>query len=227
MPTLPFLRAQGWTSQVEFFATGQHRPLLERVAGLRRSGRVIYPAQEDLLRAFACTAWNDVRVLILGQDPYHGKGQAHGLAFSVPAGTPPPPSLRNICKEVARDTGAPFPPSSDLSRWAEQGVLLLNTVLSVEDGKAHSHAKLGWQELTRAVLTALAARPEPLAALLWGNAAKEFLPLFTAARSGNPHLVLCAAHPSPLSACRGFHGCGHFSAVNAWLRASGRAEIVW
>lgn len=225
---------------MDFFAAGEHKPLLEKVAALRSAGKVIYPPQEQLLYAFACTAWDRVRVLIVGQDPYHGSGQAHGLAFSVREGQRVPPSLRNILKEVARDTGqsasspllpSSLPPSPDLSRWARQGVLLLNTVLSVEEGKAHSHAALGWQALTSAVLRALADRPQPLAVLLWGNAAKEFLPLFTrTGQSGpldSPHLVLCAAHPSPLSASRGFHGCGHFSAVNRWLQAQGERDIVW
>lgn len=231
---------------MDFFAAGAHRPLLEKVAALRAAGKTIYPPQDQLLYAFACTAWDRVRVLIVGQDPYHGQGQAHGLAFSVREGQRVPPSLRNILKEVARDPGLSasallpsqspsslFPPSlpspsPELTRWARQGVLLLNTVLSVEAGKAHSHAALGWQSLTCAVVEALAARPQPLAVLLWGNAAKEFLPLFTPfGHKDSPHLVLCAAHPSPLSASRGFHGCGHFSAVNSWLAAQNEPEIVW
>lgn len=236
MSSLSFLIENGWAQHVDSFAAGRHTALLAQVAALRTQDKSIYPEQHNILQAFTHTAWDDVRVLILGQDPYHGKGQAHGLAFSVPHGTPAPPSLRNILKEVARDTAQnaspsyssllsapPTPPSPNLIRWARQGVLLLNTVLTVEDGKAHSHATLGWQELTSAVVQALAARPQPLAALLWGNAAKACLPLFT----NTPHLVLLAAHPSPLSASRGFNGCGHFTAVNTWLKEQGQKEILW
>lgn len=240
-----FLHSRGWAQHVEFFASGGHEPLLEQVAALRSVGKSIYPPQQDILQAFAHTGWEEVRVLILGQDPYHGKGQAHGLAFSVPEGTKVPPSLRNILKEVARDTAAqrnsavakplalmaPFTPvvsvSPCLVRWAQQGVLLLNTVLSVEEGKAHSHSHLGWQSLTAAVVEALAARPEPVAVLLWGNAAREYEAYFAEGVAAGRHLVLCAAHPSPLSASRGFHGCGHFSAVNTWLREQGLREMDW
>lgn len=254
-----FLRSCGWTQHVDFFASGGHEVLLQEVAALRTAGKTIYPPQQDILQAFAHTSWEQVRVLILGQDPYHGKGQAHGLAFSVPEGTKIPPSLRNILKEVARDTSvglhcgaravaeplkaahvkhaalsAPAVPmaamasaSPCLVRWAQQGVLLLNTVLSVEEGKAHSHAHLGWQALAAAVVEALAARPEPVAALLWGNAAREYEDVFAEGVAAGRHLVLCAAHPSPLSASRGFHGCGHFSAVNAWLGGQGLQEIDW
>lgn len=235
-----FLHSRGWVQHVGFFADRGHEPLLAQVEALRAAGKTIYPAQPDILQAFVHTGWNEVRVLVVGQDPYHGKGQAHGLAFSVSPGTPVPPSLRNILKEVARDmrekhgceavavlTAPTAPVSPCLVRWAKQGVLLLNTVLTVEEGKAHSHAQLGWQALTTAVVEALAARPEPVVALLWGNPAREYEALFAEGVAEGRHLVLCAAHPSPLSASRGFHGCGHFSAVNAWLRARGLREIDW
>lgn len=220
-----FLHSQGWAQQVNFFAEGQHLPLLQQVAALRAAGKHIFPAQQDIFAAFAHTAWDAVRVLIMGQDPYHGAGQAHGLAFSVSEGCKMPPSLRNILAEVARTEGAAPNASPCLTRWAEQGVLLLNAVLTVEEGKAHSHAGLGWQTCTTAVVKALAARPRPLAVLLWGNAAQDYLPYFSTA--GAQHLVLCAAHPSPLSAYRGFHGCGHFAAVNTWLVEQGDTAIAW
>lgn len=224
------LHAQGWAQHVPFLKAGGHKPLLEKVAALRAKGQVIFPPQGDVLQAFASTSWDATRVLIVGQDPYHGAGQAHGLAFSVRENVATPRSLQNIFKEIARDTGQPsgltLPPSPCLTRWAEQGVLLLNTVLSVEEGKAHSHIHVGWQALTTAVLTALAQRPAPLAVLLWGNAARLFAPLF-AESPLHAHLVLQAAHPSPLSASRGFHGCGHFSAVNAWLKQQHQKPITW
>lgn len=220
------LLSSGWSAHVPFLAEGKHRELLEKVARRRAAGETVYPPQADLLRAFVETPWDSVRAIILGQDPYHGAGQAHGLAFSVPDGVRVPPSLRNILKEVVRDVyGNASPPSSssDLTRWARQGVLLLNTVFSVAAGRAHSHASLGWQALTRAVLEALAAGGRPLAVLLWGSPAGAFAPLF----ANGGHLVLRAAHPSPLSASRGFLGCGHFSKVNAWLRERGQAPIIW
>lgn len=224
----PYLDTQGWKRHVDFFAQGQHMPLLQKVADLRAQGTTIYPAQQDIFAAFAHTAWHEVRVLIMGQDPYHGAGQAHGLAFSVSEHTKIPPSLRNIMAEVARTQGASSAlsvPSPCLIRWAKQGVLLLNTVLTVEAGKPESHKAFGWQDCTTAVVAALAARQKPLAVLLWGAAAQTYLPYFSAAGAG--HLVLCAAHPSPLSAYRGFHGCGHFSTVNAWLVEQGDSVVVW
>lgn len=220
------LAGTGWPEHVPFLAAGKHRELLENVACRRAAGETVYPPQADLLRAFAETPWDSVRAIILGQDPYHGAGQAHGLAFSVPDGVRVPPSLRNILKEVVRDVYGDAPPPSlspDLTRWARQGVLLLNTVFSVTAGRAHSHASLGWQALTRAVLESLAAGGRPLAVLLWGSPAGAFAPLF----ANGGHLVLCAAHPSPLSASRGFLGCGHFSQVNAWLRERGQSTIIW
>ncbi len=195
-----------------------HCAPLAHVQKILTQGVRVHPAPDDIFNALKLVTPDNVRVLILGQDPYHGShnglSEAHGLAFSVRPPCPTPPSLRNIFKEIQRDiyNGAPLPKAStDLTRWAEQGVLLWNTALSVEDGRAHSHAHIGWQAVTHAVLSAIAKRP--LAVLLWGKHAQSFAPLFA-----NPqHLILTAAHPSPLSAFRGFHECGHFSAVNAWL----------
>ena len=165
----------------------------------------------------------NVRVVILGQDPYHGAGQAHGLAFSVPEGVPLPPSLRNIYKEIAQSCGGMPPTSGDLSAWSAQGVLLLNDVLSVADGAPRSHRKLGWQSITSSVLRACDQRPA--AFLLWGRHAQAHAAAIRG--MGQPHLVLEAPHPSPLSAHRGFLGCGHFEQVNAWLTNRGEEPIAW
>ena len=163
------------------------------------------------------------RVVILGQDPYHGPGQAEGLSFSVPEGVPFPPSLRNIFKEIQRDLGKPFPPTGSLVRWAEGGTLLLNAVLTVEDGQPASHANRGWEVLTDALIRTAAEDPSPKVFMLWGSYAQAKAPLIEAA--GQDHLVLKANHPSPLSALkppRPFIGCGHFSTAKAWLEARGR-----
>ena len=242
------LAGTGWPDHVAELAARKHLEALAMAETLRAQGRTIYPARADVFRALCATPWDAVRVVILGQDPYHGPGQAHGMAFSVADGVPLPRSLRNIFKEVAADCGeqaaaasavaggthaaapllAPFGsppsvPSGNLSRWAAQGVLLLNTVLTVEEGQPNSHAGLGWEVVTRGIVAALGARPQPCAFLLWGRPAHGFVELVT-----HPaHLVLTAAHPSPLSASRGFFGCGHFSRVNAWLAARGEAPIRW
>lgn len=185
----------------------------------------MYPPRP--FRALELTPLSDVRVVILGQDPYHGIGQAHGLAFSVNDGVKPPPSLRNIFKELRRDLGAPPPMSGSLEPWARQGVLLLNTVLTVEEGAPASHAKRGWEELTDSLISTVARDAAPKVFLLWGAQAQAKRGLIEAAGA---HLVLTANHPSPLSAARGpapFMGCGHFSAANAWLRQRGLSAIDW
>jgi len=189
------------------------------------AGAVIYPPQP--FRALELTPLADVEVVILGQDPYHGPGQAHGLAFSVPDGIRPPPSLRNIFKELARDPGVEAEAHSggSLERWARQGVLLLNTSLTVEDGQAASHAKQGWETLTDQLISAVSAKPEPVVFMLWGAHAQAKQALIAA-----HHRVLTANHPSPLSALRPpkpFIGCGHFSAANDFLQSHGRRPITW
>ena len=191
--------------------------LAERLA----AGATVYPPEP--LRALRLTPLASTRVVILGQDPYHGPGQAEGLCFSVPEGVPFPPSLRNIFKEIQRDLGKPFPPSGSLVRWAEGGTLLLNAVLTVEDGQPASHANRGWEVLTDALMRAAAEDPAPKVFMLWGSYAQAKAPLIEAARQG--HLVLKANHPSPLSALkppRPFIGCGHFSTAKAWLEERGR-----
>jgi uracil-DNA glycosylase len=188
---------------------------------------VIYPAQP--LRALQLTPRAAVRVVILGQDPYHGAGQAEGLAFSVPAAVKSPPSLRNLLDEVSRSLGVPRPPSGHLGAWAAQGVLLLNTVLTVEDGTPAAHAGRGWEALTDALIQATAADPGAKVYMLWGAHAQAKRGLIEAAGSGR-HLVLLANHPSPLSARRPplpFVGCGHFAAAREFLAAQGMAAIDW
>jgi uracil-DNA glycosylase len=191
-------------------------------------GIVVYPAQP--LRALELTPFDQVKVVILGQDPYHGPGQAHGLAFSVPDTQKPPPSLRNLFTELHRDTGM-LRTHTDLTSWAQQGVLLLNTALTVEDGQPASHAKQGWEALTQRLVQAVATRPQPCVYLLWGAHAQKFEPLITQAM--HPHsgqVIFQANHPSPLSARRPpvpFIGCGHFGKTSRHLGAHAQAEINW
>lgn len=190
------------------------------------AGAKVYPAQ--VFRALSLTPLASVRVLILGQDPYHGPGQAEGLAFSVAPGQRLPPSLRNIFKELRRDLGLPPLASGSLLPWAQQGVLLLNAALTVEDGQAGRHAKLGWQTLTDEICSAVAHHPEPKVFMLWGAHAQAKAPLLTAA--GARHAVLSCNHPSPLSALRPpspFIGCGHFGLANAFLQRAGRPAVDW
>lgn len=205
------------------------RTLLERVEARRASGATIYPA--DPLRALALTPRSAVRVVIVGQDPYHGPGQAEGLAFSVPDGVPAPPSLRNLLNELERDLGSPRRAGSSLAGWAAQGVLLLNTVLTVEDGRPASHSRWGWEVLTDELINTLAQSDQPMVAMLWGTQAAAKRPLFDAAASSR-QCVLTANHPSPLSARRGptpFIGCGHFGKASAFLEQAdpGRPAIDW
>lgn len=186
-----------------------------------RKNSVVYPAPEKVYCALQLTDFDRVRVVLLGQDPYHGAGQAQGLAFSVPNGLKVPPSLRNIHKELDRDLGMVGNRSSDLSHWAKQGVLLLNTVLTVEAGKARSHQGWGWEEVTDAIIRSLNVRREKLVFLLWGNDAKKKISLIDTDR----HRVLSTSHPSGFSAYRGFFGCGHFSQVNKALVGLGQEPI--
>ncbi len=215
----------GWTDLVDrFWASPEGRGLQAFLAGRLAQGAVVYPPRP--LRALELTAPEAVRVVILGQDPYHGPGQAEGLAFSVAPGVKVPPSLRNMFQELQRDLGVPAPADGSLVRWARQGVLLLNTGLTVEDGQPASHAGRGWETLTDAVIQHGGTTGDPKVFLLWGAHAQKKLPLIDARR----HLVLCANHPSPLSARRGpvpFIGCGHFGQANAWLAGRGRPPIDW
>lgn len=213
-----------WIKAIPFFCDGHDRPLLDRVVGLRQS-QSIFPAQDEIFRALQLTSFDHVKVVLLGQDPYHGAGQAHGLAFSVPDGVKTPPSLRNIFKEICADIyeGADRAMLTDLSRWANQGVLLLNATLTVAEGKAGSHQHLGWQTLTDQIVATLSAERQQLVFLLWGAHAQKKGILVDRDR----HLVLETVHPSPLSAYRGFFGCRHFSRTNAYLKQYANDPIIW
>jgi uracil-DNA glycosylase len=189
----------------------------EKAAGAR-----IYPPGGQIFRAFELTPVDQVKVVILGQDPYHGPGQAHGLSFSVPEGMPAPPSLKNIFKEIETDLGVRMSGYPNLEKWAQQGVLLLNAVLTVRSGEAASHSRIGWQEFTDAVIRYISDNCEGVVFMLWGNFARTKSELIDHSR----HYVLQAAHPSPLA--RGaFFGCRHFSKANEYLAATGRAKINW
>jgi uracil-DNA glycosylase len=189
-------------------------------------GKRVFPPRGCRLAAFELTPLDAVRVVILGQDPYHGAGQAHGLAFSVQPGVRVPPSLANIYKELHRDLGIPIPAHGNLEKWARQGVLLLNNALTVEEGKAGSHQGLGWEAITDAAVAAVAAKTEPCVFLLWGSHARKKAERVPGLMHSH-HLVLTAPHPSPLSAHSGFFGCRHFSRANAFLEAHGRGAVDW
>lgn len=189
----------------------------------KQAGKRIYPPGPEIFAAFDHTPFERVRVVILGQDPYHGPGQAHGLCFSVRPGVRVPPSLENIFKEIQRDLGIPRPAHGCLTAWADRGVLLLNAVLTVEEGRAGSHQGKGWEGFTDAAIEALNREREGLVFLLWGAYAQRKGQLI----DGHRHCVLSSVHPSPLSAHRGFLGCGHFSAANQYLIARGQAPIDW
>ena len=203
------------------------RPEMQALSAFLRTekqqGKVIYPPGPEIFAAFDHTPFDKVRVVILGQDPYHGPGQAHGLCFSVRPGVPPPPSLQNIFKEIERDLGIRAPDHGCLTPWADRGVLLLNAVLTVERGLAASHQGKGWEGFTDAAIDALNREREGLVFLLWGSYAQRKGQLI----DGHRHCVLRSVHPSPLSAHRGFLGCGHFSAANRYLEAHGQAPMDW
>ena len=185
--------------------------------------KTVYPPYEDMFNAFKFTPLSNVKVVILGQDPYHEEGQAHGLAFSTPEGRPIPRSLKNIFKEINQEYGYPIPESGCLEKWAEQGVFLLNTVLTVEAGNANSHSKCGWQIFTDNVIGILNEQTQPIVFMLWGKQAEKKKDLIT-----NPnHLVLITSHPSPFSARRGFLGSNHFRLANEFLKENNILEIDW
>ena len=187
------------------------------------SARRIYPDINDIFNALKYTSFKDTKVVIIGQDPYHGAGQAHGLCFSVKEGVQFPPSLRNIFKELYTDIGKEIPPHGELTQWAKQGVLLLNAVLTVREGEPTSHSKMGWETFTDRVISELNKKDTPVIFLLWGAYAQKKAEIIT-----NPiHKKLMSVHPSPLSASRGFFGCRHFSKTNQLLKQSGLEPIDW
>jgi len=189
----------------------------------KQKGIAIYPAGPLVFNAFNTTSFNNVKVVILGQDPYHGKGQAHGLSFSVPEGIKAPPSLKNIFKEIQSDLNIEPPEHGNLTTWAKQGVFLLNAMLTVRASQPASHQKIGWQNFTNAVINTLSDKREGLVFMLWGRFAQNKSELIDHTK----HLVLKAAHPSPFSAHNGFFGCQHFSKANTYLKAQGLDEIKW
>lgn len=202
------------------------KPYFAELVGFVReeyNSRQIFPRGGNIFRAFDKCPFDKLKVVIIGQDPYHGEGQANGLCFSVNDGVQFPPSLRNIFQEVESDTGAPVPTSGNLDRWAEQGVLLLNSVLTVRAHEAASHAGRGWEQFTDAVVREIAARREGVVYMLWGSYAQRKGAIADPARN----CILKAVHPSPLSAYRGFFGCRHFSRANDYLVAHGKDPIVW
>lgn len=211
-----------------FIASAQGQSLSQRLQAALQADSIVYPPEP--LRALELTALQDVRVVILGQDPYHGPGQAEGLAFSVAPGVKVPPSLRNIFKELQRSLGLPMPADGSLVRWARQGVLLLNTCLTVEDGQAASHARWGWEALTDQLVSRVAARPEPVVFMLWGAHAQAKRALIERADPAGRHLMLQANHPSPLSAMRGpqpFLGCDHFLLAQRFWVERGEKGLEW
>ena len=213
-----------WLAHVESeFSQPYMKQLKLFLQAEKREGKTIYPASHSIFNAFKATPFNDVKVVILGQDPYHGVGQAHGLSFSVPKGVRTPPSLVNIFKEINRDIGVPIADHGCLQSWAEQGVLLLNATLTVEQANAGSHQGQGWELFTDKVIEVLSDQREHVVFLLWGSYAQKKGRVI----DQNKHLVLRSAHPSPLSAYRGFIGNGHFSATNEYLEKHGQSPIDW
>lgn len=202
------------------------KPYFENLVGFVKqeyASRTIFPPAGQIFSAFNTCPFSDVKVVILGQDPYHGPGQAHGLCFSVNDGIPFPPSLQNIFKEITSDLGIPAPKTGNLTRWAEQGVLLLNATLTVRASQAGSHQGKGWEEFTDAVIKTISEKAENVVFILWGSYAIKKKALINASK----HCILTAPHPSPLSSYRGFFGCKHFSKTNEYLQSVGKTPIAW
>lgn len=223
---LPFELEPSWAQILE---AELHKPYMETLIAFLENeymqNQTIYPSKELIFNAFRKTPFNQVKVVIVGQDPYHGPGQAHGLCFSVPEGVAPPPSLKNIYKELVADLNVDPPPHGCLNSWAEQGVMLLNTTLTVREGNPLSHFGKGWELFTDTAIRSLGERNDSVIFVLWGNVAQEkcaqIMPL------SEQHAVLKAAHPSPLSASRGFLGCRHFSKINEILKKNNKKIINW
>ena len=213
-----------WLDQVQGeFDQPYMQQLSEFLRNEKSNGKVIYPAGNNIFAALNTTPLSNVKVVILGQDPYHGPDQAHGLSFSVPHGIAMPPSLLNIHKELATDLGCQMPPHGNLMQWAEQGVLLLNSVLTVEQAQAASHRGKGWEQFTDCLISTINQQRQGVVFLLWGAYAQKKGAVIDRSR----HLILEAPHPSPLSAHRGFFGCRHFSRANTYLEQSGQSPINW
>lgn len=202
--------------------------LKEFLSAEYESGKNVFPEKNNVFAALSTTSLRDTKIIILGQDPYHGEGQAHGLSFSVQPGIKPPPSLMNIFKELITDCGITMPSTGYLLPWAEQGVLLLNRILTVCEAQPGSHQQKGWEKFTDAVVRALVADTSPKVFMLWGSHAQKISSLIqNKDNDSSPHLILMAPHPSPLSSYRGFFGCRHFSKANDFLIANNRKPIAW
>jgi uracil-DNA glycosylase len=215
---------ESWKSVLQDeFDTPYFSAILQFLRQQKKLGKTIYPEEKWIFNAFTQTPFQAVKVLLLGQDPYHGPGQAHGLCFSVQEGVKPPPSLQNIYKELQADIGKPMSQSGNLLSWAQQGVLMLNASLTVEANLPLSHSKIGWEQFTDAVIQKVSAEKQGIVFLLWGRFAQEKERLIDTSK----HYVLKAAHPSPFSAYNGFFGCKHFSTTNQLLKQQGKAEIIW
>lgn len=189
----------------------------------KSKNKIIHPAEKDIFSALLYTPFEQLKVVLLGQDPYHGFGQAHGLCFSVQDGVKIPPSLRNIYKELHQDIGKEIPTNGNLTHWAKQGILMLNTTLTVEENKPMSHANMGWEKFTNAIIRKISEQKKGILFLLWGKHAQSKIPLIDTTK----HIILQAAHPSPLSAYQGFFGCKHFSKTNRYLQQQGQDPIVF
>ncbi|WP_214828498.1 uracil-DNA glycosylase [Exiguobacterium algae] len=211
-----------WTEIIQSEINKPYFQTLKQFVDRAYEQTTVYPQREDIWNAFVYTKFQDVKCVILGQDPYHGPNQAHGLSFSVQDGVRFPPSLRNIFQELRDDIGCDTPKSGNLEKWATQGVLLLNTSLTVEAGKAGSHRKQGWEQFTDSIIERLGSREKPIVFILWGNDAKKKMKWI-----GEQHTVLTSVHPSPLSAHRGFFGSKPFSQVNKQLKEWGESSIDW
>jgi uracil-DNA glycosylase len=214
----------GWKKVlIEEFSADYFNEMKEFLKKEKESGASIYPPGPEIFSAFNLTPFDKVKVVLLGQDPYHGKNQAHGLSFSVKEGITPPPSLKNIFKELHNDTGLPIPQSGNLTKWAEQGVFLLNAILTVEAKKPASHQKKGWEKFTDAVIKTISDKKEGIVFILWGKFAQSKEELIDKSK----HFILKAAHPSPYSADKGFFGSKPFSKVNSLLKKTGKDPIDW
>lgn len=224
MPSVSSNKQHNWGT---LLAAEKEKPyfldIMQFLKKARSEKKIIYPAPNNVFNALKLTPFNDLKVVIIGQDPYHNPQQAHGLSFSVPEGIRPPPSLLNIFKELKADCGITPPQHGCLEKWATQGVLLLNAVLTVEENKPGSHANIGWQQFTDTVIQKINEHPDSIIFLLWGSYAQKKCDLIDTKK----HIILTAPHPSPLSAHRGFLGCKHFSQTNALLKKSGRKPIDW
>ena len=218
-----FVLENDWNDILRDVFTSKEIEKLQEFLICEYDSKIIYPAKENIFTALNLTSYKDVKVVIIGQDPYHEPNQAHGLAFSVLEGIKLPPSLKNIYKEIEADLGIEMSNSGNLTKWAQQGVLLLNNVLTVREHEANSHKKKGWEYVTNKIVEKLNEREEPIIFVFWGNNAKEKQNLIT----NHNHIVLTAPHPSPLSAYHGFFGCKHFSKINEILRKNNKNEINW